>query len=51
LLAVVAVYSGRRPSPGVAVVAVVGAILLYVIFVRLLNVPLPAGLWGSPGLG
>jgi hypothetical protein len=45
LLAAVALYNGRRASLGLAGVAIVGAGLLYVMFVRLLDVPLPAGLW------
>jgi hypothetical protein len=45
LLAAVALYNGRRASLGLAGVAIVGAGLLYVMFVRLLDVPLPPGLW------
>jgi putative tricarboxylic transport membrane protein len=48
LLLAVALYNGRRPTLGLAAVAVIGAALLYVLFVRLLGVPLPPGIW--PGL-
>jgi hypothetical protein len=49
LIAAVALYSRRRPSRGLAVIAIVGAGLLYVMFVWLLQVPMPAGIWGGLG--
>lgn len=48
LLLAVALYSGRPPTIGMAALAVAGAALLYVLFVRVLGVPLPPGIW--PGL-
>lgn len=45
LVAAVALYNGRRASLGLAAVAIVGAGLLYLMFVQLLDVPLPAGVW------
>jgi hypothetical protein len=51
LLAAVAIYAGRRPSIGLGVVSVVGAVVLYVVFVRLLDVAMPAGFWEHLGLG
>jgi putative tricarboxylic transport membrane protein len=45
LLAVVALYNGKRPSLGLAAFAIVGAVVFYLLFVQLLDVPLPAGLW------
>lgn len=45
LIAATAVYNGRRPSLGLASVVVVAAAVFYVLFVRVLNVPLPAGIW------
>lgn len=49
LIAAVTLYSGRRPSLGLAAVAVVGAALLYVVFVWLLQVPMPVGIWAGLG--
>jgi putative tricarboxylic transport membrane protein len=45
LLAVVALYNGKRPSLDLAAFAIVGAVVFYLLFVQLLDVPLPAGLW------
>ena len=50
LIVVVTLYSGRRPSLGLAAVAIVGAAVLYVVFVWLLQVPMPAGIWPELGL-
>lgn len=49
LIAAVALYNRRRPSLGLAAIAVIGAGLLYVVFVRLLQIPLPAGIWSELG--
>jgi hypothetical protein len=49
LIAAVALYSRRRPSLGLAVVVIVGAGLLHVMFVWLLQVPMPTGIWGELG--
>lgn len=51
LVVAATVYSGRRPSLGLAVVAIAGAGLLYVVFVWLLQVPMPTGIWANLGLG
>lgn len=48
LLLAVAIYSGRAPSLQLLLVAIVGAVVLYLLFVILLDVPLPPGFW--PGL-
>lgn len=45
LLLTVALYNGKRPSVGLLVFAAVGAVLFYVLFVWVLDVPLPAGFW------
>ena len=49
LIAAVALYNRRRPSLGLAAIAIIGAGLLYVVFVRLLQIPLPAGIWSELG--
>jgi cell division protein FtsW (lipid II flippase) len=45
LLAGVMVYQGLAPSWRVALVATAGTLVLWVIFVLLLDIPLPAGIW------
>lgn len=45
LLMVIATYSGRPFGPGTVVFAVIGAAFFQVLFVHLLQVPLPAGIW------
>jgi len=45
LLVAVALYAGRPPSMGVALFGVGGAVVFYLLFVKLLQVPLPAGFW------
>jgi len=45
LLGAVAVYNGRQPTPGLALFAVAGAAGFYVLFVRVLNIRLPGGIW------
>ncbi len=47
LLLSVALYNGKRPSRGLLLFAVLGSIGFYLLFVRLLDVPLPAGIWPS----
>lgn len=47
LLAAVALYNGRRLSIGLGAVVILGAVLLYLMFVQLLGVPLPAGVWAG----
>jgi putative tricarboxylic transport membrane protein len=47
LLLIVALYNGKHPSRGLLLFAVLGAIGFYLLFVRLLEVPLPAGIWPS----
>ena len=47
LLAAVAVYGGLRPSRNLFIFAVVGGAIFYLIFVKLLGIPLPAGFWPS----
>lgn len=46
LIAAAALYLGVPRRPSVAVVAAGGAATFWVIFVKLLGVPLPVGLWG-----
>jgi putative tricarboxylic transport membrane protein len=48
LLLAVAIYSGRALSVQLLLVAIVGAAVLDLLFVILLDVPLPPGFW--PGL-
>ena len=43
-----ALYNGAPRSWRLFVGGAVGAVLFYVLFVRLLGIPLPAGIW--PGL-
>ncbi|MXQ14359.1 tripartite tricarboxylate transporter TctB family protein [Microvirga makkahensis] len=45
LLLTVALYNGKRPSFGLLLFAALGAGFFYLMFVRLLDVPLPAGFW------
>ncbi|WP_230532857.1 tripartite tricarboxylate transporter TctB family protein [Microvirga roseola] len=45
LLLAVAVYNGKRPSLSLIVFGILGAGFFYLLFVRLLDVPLPAGFW------
>lgn len=45
LIGAISLYQGQLPSWRIAAVAVGGAITLYLIFVRLLNIPLPSGFW------
>jgi putative tricarboxylic transport membrane protein len=47
LLVGIAIYSGKRPDLWTVVFGVVGAVVFYVLFVHLLRVPLPPGLWAS----
>jgi len=51
LLFAVAWYHGKRSLPGVLAFSIVGAAVFHLIFVVLLNVSMPAGLWPAlPGL-
>ncbi|WP_414472200.1 tripartite tricarboxylate transporter TctB family protein [Microvirga sp. M2] len=45
LLLTVAIYNGKRPTAGLLVFAIVGSVFFYLLFVRVLDVPLPAGFW------
>jgi hypothetical protein len=45
LLLMVALYNGKRPSPGLFLFTGAGAVFFYMLFVLLLDVPLPAGFW------
>lgn len=47
LLAAVMVYQGLAPSWRVALVATGGTLVLWIIFVLLLDIPLPAGIWAK----
>ncbi len=47
LLLTVALYNGKRPSLGLVLFAALGSVVFYLLFVRLLDVPLPAGFWPS----
>lgn len=48
LLLAVALYNGGGLSLKTALVAVLGGVFFYLLFVRFLGIPLPAGVW--PGL-
>jgi putative tricarboxylic transport membrane protein len=43
-----ALYMGRRLSARLVLISIGGALFYYLLFVRLLGIPLPAGIW--PGL-
>ena len=45
LLLTVAVYNGKRPSAGLLLFAALGSVVFYLLFVQVLDVPLPAGFW------
>lgn len=45
LVGAVALYNHRQPSLGLALVAVAVATGFYILFVRLLDIPLPPGIW------
>jgi putative tricarboxylic transport membrane protein len=45
LLLTVALYNGKRLSRGLLLFVALGALGFYLLFVRLLDVPLPAGFW------
>lgn len=45
LLLTVALYNGKRPSLGLLAFMAIGSIVFYLLFVRVLDVPLPAGFW------
>jgi putative tricarboxylic transport membrane protein len=45
LIAGLAVYMGTKPAPMVLAVAGAAAVIFYVLFVRILAIPLPAGFW------
>jgi putative tricarboxylic transport membrane protein len=45
LVLATALYLGQRPSAWLVLVAVGLAVLYYLIFVRLLGIPLPPGIW------
>lgn len=51
LIVAVAIYEGERPSLRLALVAASGALFFYLLFVRLLSVPMPSGLLPSGFLG
>jgi hypothetical protein len=48
LLAAVALYNYRKPTLELALFAVLGSAAFYLLFVRILGIPLPAGIW--PGI-
>ena len=47
LLGAVSIYAGLKPSLKALMFAVIGGIAFYLIFVKLLQIPLPAGFWPS----
>lgn len=47
LLMSVVIYAGRKPSLTTLVFGIAGAAFFYVMFVHLLKVPLPPGIWPS----
>lgn len=48
LMLATALYMGRRLSARLVLISIGGALFYYLLFVRLLGIPLPAGIW--PGL-
>jgi hypothetical protein len=47
LLLAVALYIGAKPGLKTLAVAGIGGVLFYLLFVRFLHIPLPAGIWPS----
>ncbi|MFM1816287.1 MAG: hypothetical protein RLZ98_2982 [Pseudomonadota bacterium] len=47
LMAGVALYNGAKPSLMLIGIAAAGAVIFYVLFVLVLNIPLPPGIWPS----
>ena len=47
LLAAVAVYAGLKSMRSTVLLAVIGGICFYLIFVKVLQIPLPPGFWPS----
>ena len=47
LLAAVALYNYRKPTLELALFAVLGGGAFYLLFVKILDIPLPAGIWPS----
>jgi putative tricarboxylic transport membrane protein len=47
LIGAAALYLGAAPSRGLVLTAVIGAAVFWALFVWLLQVPLPAGLWSN----
>jgi len=47
LLMTIATYTGKRPSLTTVVFGAAGAAVFYLLFVKLLQVPLPSGFWPS----
>jgi len=45
LVAAVALYNHQRPSLRLALVTILISVGFYLLFVRLLNIPLPPGIW------
>jgi putative tricarboxylic transport membrane protein len=45
LVASVALYNHQKPSLRLALVSIMVAVGFYLLFVRLLNIPLPPGIW------
>lgn len=45
ILIVIAMYYGRRPSPVLIAFAIGGAVVFYLLFTKLLGVPMPLGIW------
>lgn len=45
LLMAIATYSGRKPGPGTLVFGILGAAFFEVLFVYVLQVPMPQGAW------
>jgi putative tricarboxylic transport membrane protein len=43
----VALYNYRKPTLELALFAVLGSAAFYLLFVRILGIPLPAGIWPS----
>lgn len=45
LVTSLAIYMGTKPSPKVVGIAALVAVIFYLLFVQLLSIPLPAGIW------
>ncbi|MBI1219918.1 MAG: hypothetical protein GC186_15360 [Rhodobacteraceae bacterium] len=47
MIGAVVLYQGGRATPATLITALCGAAFFWLLFVRVLQIPLPAGLWGG----